>query len=154
MFLEMENIWKVIVKERLRRNCESSLTKYSEKFFGKNNINKVDSDSTSVDVSSKIPIIHQYRSRNVLLPNKLEDCKTSIVNKSLNCAPLTMILIENENCKSTYIFSENSKENKKTAKEEQKLKWPGVLEVMESYQKYSKGIQSCFNKIFYIVNKQ
>lgn len=132
----MENIWKEIVKERLRRKCESSLTKYSKKFF--ENI-KFDTNSTSTNFCLEMPLIHEYKSPNMLLPYNIEDCNTPVVNKSLNYAPLTMVLIENQNCKSTYNFlSENIKENK-TAKVEQKVKWPGMLEVMESYKRYSKG---------------
>lgn len=138
-FLEFESNWMKIIKERLKRNCESSVTKYSQKIFERWSIDsrknglimKNDKASHQEDLSQKLPIVHQFKPQ-----SKLEDCSNLVANKLLekiNCVPLTMILLESKDRKDKLL--ECAKENKNDTRQE----WPGVTEIMESYRRFSKG---------------
>lgn len=68
--LEFEKTWMKIIEERMRRNCESALTKYTIKAYKKHKtINKLKPNGLiekkytkrySPDLTFKIPIVHQY----------------------------------------------------------------------------------------------
>ncbi|KAJ8931607.1 hypothetical protein NQ314_015469 [Rhamnusium bicolor] len=149
---EMEKNWMKIVKERLKRNCESSVTKYSLKVYDKmfaENTKKnglVDSSciNNTLDMSFKIPIVHQYHTRN-LPPTLSQEGRTLITTKNVeyNYVPLTMVLVENQNSKNvTYLNdvkprSKDSKENEQNT-EEKHFVWPGIEAIMLSYNKYER----------------
>ena len=65
--------------------------------------------------SHHLPKREEYVDGNVYLPNY--------------CMPLTMVLVKNS-AEEKYV---------QTDSEEEKLAWPGVQDVMEQYQKHSKG---------------
>lgn len=150
---EMEDTWMKIVEDRIKRNCESSLTKYSLKAF-KQQKNDCNPNPSSIDMSFKIPIVHQYcqnlpvATKKILNPLniKQEDCtinnNSSIVsnnkNNSIeyNYVPLTMVIVDGNNSKNVPFLTNDIKTEDEEDKS--KLKWPGIQEIMESYQRYSK----------------
>ncbi|XP_056636791.1 uncharacterized protein LOC130445255 [Diorhabda sublineata] len=121
----LEKNWAEVIKDRLKRNCESSVTKYAEK------LNKKMSGSAKEkifdDLISKLPLVHQYKTE------KREE--TIHYNNTLT---LSKILSQNQNSPKNDKF-EGSKENIWLKKEDcNRFKWPGVLEIIEAYKRYSK----------------
>lgn len=172
----MEDTWMKIVDDRLKRNCESSLTKYSIKAYKKQKCeNKLKPNgllnnfNNNYDMSFKIPIVHQYSTKNNLLMNnnkikyeKDDECNksTSFVGQKLhnidfnNYVPNQMVvindtslnvpcvrLLQNDDVtKSSLPVSVDEIKTEETDNSEKgRLNWPGISEIMESYQRYNKG---------------
>lgn len=143
----MEKTWIKIVEERIRRNCESALTKYTIKSYKKhkavsklkpNGLIEKNHNNNSSDLAFKIPIVHQYGQTISAL--KKEESLSGVKNIEYNYVPLTMVLVEHpKNNKS--VQSDIKVEEIKTEETEKSVKkWPGIAEIMESYQAFSKGI--------------
>ncbi|CAG9863987.1 unnamed protein product [Phyllotreta striolata] len=125
---ELEKNWLEVVKDRLKRNCESSVTKFAEKL----------QKMPSVDVKSnghlKLPITHQYKSQNFHIDKKQDCHKQTIVNQESgpNHLPLSAISVDNHIARKPA----RPKENVADAKED--FKWPGITDIIEAYKKFSK----------------
>lgn len=136
-----------IVEERLRRNCESSLTKYSLKVYDKTpNENKRKNDLTdnsnisNLDMSFKIPIVHQYHDRNVVLPiPNQEDCNNLLLKRNFEYNYVPLVLVENQNCKVVNFPNDSKVYWRERGSEVNGLPWPGIEDVMLSYNRYDKG---------------
>nr|CAI5829016.1 unnamed protein product [Callosobruchus analis] len=132
MKAENERIWKVIVQERLRRNCESSLTKFYNRVYKKADLDPENTNTVVNDTILKLPLVHRFKA-------KKEPDKNN--TPPVNYLPLTMILIENQKSNGITFPKEanGEKENQNIVKENSKFKWPGLVEVIESYRIYAKG---------------
>lgn len=157
----MENVWMEIMEERLKRNCESALTKYSVLYHKKVG-SKTDKSNGLIEKGSIIktqPTLNMLNKRfPIFQPMKKES--DSYLNGTVQYAytPITMVVIEQMKGKNKSNVSEKPfavMENKITdvplvKQERQKcdrvrmenddFKWPGVHEVMEAYHKYAKGM--------------
>nr|CAH7720839.1 unnamed protein product [Callosobruchus chinensis] len=131
MKAEHERVWKEIVQERLRRNCESSLTKFYRRAYRKADLDPQNASTVVNDTILKLPLVHRFKA-------KKEPDKTN--SPPVNYLPLTMILIENQKCNGIIFPKEanGEKENQEVVKEDSKFKWPGIVEVVESYRIYAK----------------
>lgn len=126
-FLEMEKNWLEIIKERLRRNCESSVTKYFQHFLDNNGIFKRSKEcKDGLEISVNIPIVYQYKFDN---SNSNEPLTR---NSSQKMAPLSMILLNKKNS----IVSCNFTANKFVSTTDT---WHGFGQFEESYKKYTQG---------------
>ncbi|XP_023309728.1 uncharacterized protein LOC108905087 [Anoplophora glabripennis] len=149
---EMEKNWMKIVEERLRRNCESSLTKYSLKVYKTPNENESKNDladnsnngSLDMSMSFKIPIVHQYHERNVILPvANHEDCNSLSLKRNFEYNYVPLVLVENQNCKvvnfpnDTKAYWRDTPGRDRNA-EANGLPWPGIEDIMLSYNRYDK----------------
>ncbi|XP_045460956.1 uncharacterized protein LOC123671254 isoform X2 [Harmonia axyridis] len=133
---EMENNWMKIIEERLKRSEETPLTCYSLIYHRKQKphlnmgSNDLLTDKHSLD-HFKIPIVHRFstavqhtmnsentvfcaRNVNVIVPNF-----NNVKDKSKDCVTVPSF-------------------KAKQVTFEKKLKWPGIQEVMESYEDYSR----------------
>lgn len=143
ILLDMENVWMEIIEERLKRNCESAVTKYSvlyhKKVASKNN-GLVEMGSKIKPENKRFPIFQ---------PMKRES--DNFLNGTVQYAytPITMVLIEqrkgeSNNCMSKKPYTVMEKKICNVKQERQKneddeFEWPGVNEVMEAYHKYARG---------------
>ncbi|KAJ3649104.1 hypothetical protein Zmor_020865 [Zophobas morio] len=99
---ELEKTWIKIVEERVRRNCESGVTKYTTKANKKHKaVNKLkpnglietnNNSNNCTDLAFKIPIVHQYGQK--IPAHKKEDPLSNVKNIEFNYIPLTMVLVE------------------------------------------------------------
>lgn len=139
-----------IVEERLKRNCESGLTKYSVLYHKKvasipekpNSLIE-SKPKTQPTLNKHFPIFH---------PIKKES--DTYLNGTVQYAytPITMVLIEQkkgenkgeipltvmENRVADLVKQERQK-CERIRMDDDGFKWPGVHEVMEAYHKYAKG---------------
>ncbi|KAG5888345.1 hypothetical protein JTB14_014574 [Gonioctena quinquepunctata] len=70
---EMEEIWERVVEERLRRKCESSLTKYYQKVFKAIAAEKeVQNISNCINQKTflALPIVQQYKNQHLVTQNR------------------------------------------------------------------------------------
>lgn len=123
----METIWLKIVKERLRRHCESPVTKYLEKLNNTTNFLKTNREFAGENTSVNVPIVYQYKFQNIKREKRIFNLKNSLK------VPLSMILLNKQNnilnCTKT---STNFVFNKFDT-------WPGFKEFEELYKNHSKG---------------
>ncbi|VEN42492.1 unnamed protein product [Callosobruchus maculatus] len=131
MKTENERIWKEIVQERLRRNCESNLTMFYKRVYQKSALDSQNASTVVNDTILKLPLVHRFKA-------KKEPDKNN--SPPVNYLPLTMILIENQKSNGIVFPKEanGEKENQQVVKEDSKFKWPGIAEVVESYRMYAK----------------
>ncbi|CAH1112311.1 unnamed protein product [Psylliodes chrysocephalus] len=147
---ELEKNWLEVVKDRLKRNCESSVTKFTEKL---QKITSEKNDRLSIDNKIneehlKLPITHQYKIHNLHIDRK-QDCK-NFINPDIgtnNPLPLSTISLGNRFSIKTADKLDGFKENISVVKEDfnNSYKWPGIANIIEAYKKYSKdrNDQSC-----------
>jgi hypothetical protein len=145
-----------IVEERIRRNCESALTKYTIKAYKKHKaVNKlkpnglIETNNNCTDITFKIPIVHQYGQ--TISTIKQEDPLNNSKNIEYNYVPLTMVLLEHP--KNNRVIQNEFKIDDIKSEEVEKTKvkqWPGIQEIMESYQAFSKGDFHCFLSFFFL----
>lgn len=146
--LELETNWMKVIEERLKRNCESALTRYSvrvserapkvEKQNGLLDFCIVRSEHTKLTPNN----CHPNTKLNSIVPLfKQEDCYNNYIkNFDYNCVPLTMVLLETPNKKLPTVKEETCKEQRrKESSEREPSKWFGIEEIIESYRVYSKG---------------
>lgn len=147
----MERNWMTIVEERLRRNCDSSLTKYSLKVYRKTpheikrKSDLVDNSiNNNLDMSFKIPIVHQYHEHSV--PHIAEeDCNNLLLKRSFEYNYVPLVLVENQNSKvvtfqnDATAYWRESQGRDHGNMEVSSLQWPGIEEIMLSYNRYEKG---------------
>jgi hypothetical protein len=154
---ELEKTWMKIVEERIRRNCESALTKYTIKAYKKHKaVNKLKpnglietNNNNCTDITFKIPIVHQYGQ--TISTIKQEDPLNNSKNIEYNYVPLTMVLLEHP--KNNRVIQNEFKIDDIKSEEVEKTKvkqWPGIQEIMESYQAFSKGDFHCFLSFFFL----
>lgn len=122
----METIWLEIVKERLRRNCQSSLIKYLQQTYHKSDVTiEKDNEHMKSLLSINVPIVSQHKfqiSKNM---------KEMLPKDFRKMTPLSMILLnKTNNITSSWDYTSTS-EHTRT--------WQGFGEFKESYKKYSKG---------------
>lgn len=160
----MENVWMEIIEERLKRNCESALTKYSALYHQKHGI-KGNRANGLIEKGSKFKTEPQKRFP-IFQPLKKES-DNNYLNGTVQYAytPITMVLIEQKMGDDKNNMSEKSfavmeqrisdvKHEKQTSERDDGFEWPGVHEVMEAYHKYAKGkFQSQFlsKNTFYVI---
>lgn len=128
-----------VVEERVKRNSVCALTRYSIRAYQKKMCTK--KNGLLHNKLSETPyVFHPATNQNSIVHNisiiKQEDCYKNIYDRSFdyNCVPLNMVLVESPN-KKLPIKEETTRE----PVIESKTKWPGVQEITESYQKFSKG---------------
>lgn len=126
-FSEMENNWLQILKERLRRKCESSVTKYFQNVLDKTGIfNRCKEYENSLEISVNIPVVYQYKLKN------MDDNEPLTRNKSSKMAPLSTMLLN----KDKSIVNCNFTSDKFVSTTDT---WQGFGQFEESYKKYSQG---------------
>lgn len=144
-----------VVEERLNRNCQSALTKYSV-LYHKNLSSKpeqpnglIEKGSTKVKtqaplkvVPKRFPIYQPIKRENDVYPNGTVQYAYT---------PITMVLIEQKKGENKSSIVENritdvgavvkqeKLQNERVKIEENGFKWPGVNEVMEAYHKFARG---------------
>lgn len=162
-----------IIQERLKRNSESALTKYSVLYHKKvgaktekpngliDNGSKLKSQSTLNMIHKRFPIFQPVK-------RELGD---NYLNGTVQYAytPITMVLIEqnktenkNNVCEKPFAVIEKKvpdaplsvkqeqPKNERVSMDDDGFKWPGVHEVMEAYHKYAKGkVLICFVVFLY-----
>ncbi|KAJ8948124.1 hypothetical protein NQ318_008477 [Aromia moschata] len=146
---EMERDWMKIIKERIRRNCESPVTKYSLKVYktlientkecglADNNCNNC------LDMSFKVPIVHQYNSTNLPLNFKQDISNSLIASESVECSYLPLKVVQDQNYKNVVSLSDSrthyqySKGGERIS-EGTNFAWPGIEEIMLAYNRYAK----------------
>lgn len=138
-----------IIEERLKRNCESGVTKYSVLYHKKvgskpdkpNGLIEKETKPTLNMPHKRFPIFQQMKKENDVYLNG---------TVQYAYAPITMVLIEQKNGENKPAVMENRVADMALVKQERQkcerirmnddgFKWPGVHEVMEAYHKYAKG---------------
>lgn len=133
----METIWLDIVKERLRRNSESPLTKYVQRVNESVIFIKGNTKQKSESISANIPIVYQYKFLNMKCDNRALN-----LNGSSKVVPLSMIL---SNKQTTIVGRDDSA----TKTVDEIHIWQGFSHFEEAYKKYFKGnfINSYLNEM-------
>lgn len=123
----METIWLDIVKERLRRKCESPLTKYLQKVVSKTGPYLTKNMDDNQNIIQTVPLVYHYKLKSF-------NYEKGIVspNTSLKIAPLSTILLNKQD--TIVRHTKNSKESDKFSE-----LWPGLSQFEKSYKKYCKG---------------
>ncbi|KAJ8925283.1 hypothetical protein NQ315_009111 [Exocentrus adspersus] len=148
---EMENNWMKIIEERSRRDCNSPLTQYSLKVYrntlhkhGKKNGLVMDNNATNtLDMSFKIPIVHQYHEKNGCVANQ-EDCNKLLLKRTMEFNYTPVITTEGQKSKGAHIMTESRSCCKESLSKDHNnievssFSWPGIEEIMLSYNKYEK----------------
>lgn len=146
-----------VIDERVRRNCQSALTRYYVR--AKEKTLKVKKENGLLDLcliksdkGNSTPNNYRLNTKSnkyTLINDKVplfkqEDCyKNYIKNIEYNCVPLKMVLLETPNKKLPNIKEEKLEENNKEkgfSLKEPPKKWLGIEDIIESYRVYSKGI--------------
>lgn len=139
---DTEKIWLKVVEERIRRNSESALTRYYIRAKAPTIKTEKDNDlineltetsKLSVQQSQCYTLYGQDDSSTVYFPNTVE----------FSYLPITMLLVE-QPAENNCLPAVQVKQEEKVAQKEEKFKWPGVQEVMESYHRYVKGMYRLF----------
>lgn len=124
VFSEKEKNWLEIIKERLRRNCDSSLTKYLQ-IVNKNGILPEMNYQLHDDPqnSGNIPMAYHFKLRNTKLKDK------GLCNNFLKIIPPSRILLDKQNTLFTCSFAFNTINGT----------WQGCGQFVESYTQFSKS---------------
>lgn len=130
-----------IIEERLRRNCESAITKYSQKLHEKQTERKIKTGKLNgmkvkpqlLDAASKVKM--PINLANIALKEGKNGQYFLGGLEYNSCMPITMVVVQQPRDKKV------KDRNEGIIKTEEKFKWPGVQEVMESYQRYTAGKQ-------------
>ncbi|KAJ8966014.1 hypothetical protein NQ317_012309 [Molorchus minor] len=99
--------------------------------------------NSTIDMSYKVPVVHQFSSTNLPSKFKREDWNNLhlLDNSDYSCIPLKMVLFENQICKSMPFRSKvHCQELKDSCTEGSSFEWPGIEEVMLSYSRYAKDL--------------
>lgn len=159
--LDTENVWMEIIEERLKRDCESALTKYSL-LYHKKVASKMEKSNGLLERGTKVKSESSYglaqKRFPIFQPMKREN--DGYLNGTVQYAytPITMVLIEqrkgeninNVGDKSYAVMEKRINDVVPLVKQEKQkiervkaddegLKWPGLNEVMEAYHKYDRG---------------
>lgn len=127
-----------IVEERLKRNCESAVTKYSLKSHEKQKSKPRKNGSLEPHVPQngppKLQISKEISDGLQIIQADMKNVSSIIEKFGYKCIPVTAAVVQ---------FGKHLKQQKPDLqtlqKTEEKTKWPGVQEVMESYQRYARG---------------
>lgn len=152
--------WIKVIEERLRRNCESAITRYSirtreKRFKIVKESGLLEVFTNGMDVANQTPNYnnnnnncHPHISNNAIIRAKVpifkqEDCFDNYLKSyDYNCVPLTMVLLDNSNKKLPNIKEEKCEDLRETTSNNTKdttTKWLGIEDIIESYRAYSKG---------------
>lgn len=139
----MEKAWTKIVEERLKRNCDSAVTRYSLLSHKKISL-KREKPNGLVEKQSASNRHDKPASQSTVL--KQDDARTNVcfqTKSQLSCIPITgnrsfgVPDVEHKTV-ALQIVKQEGTESK--VEEREKLRWPGVQEIMEAYERYARGI--------------
>lgn len=147
-YTDTEKVWMEIVEERLKRNCESAITKYSLKSHEKQKSkperkNGILEPLVPKNRPPKLPFSKEISDGIQIIQTDMRNVSSIIEKFGYKCIPVTAAVVQ---------FGKHLKQQKPDRqKTEEKMKWPGVQEIMESYQRYDRGeynfCDSCLGEI-------
>lgn len=123
-----------IVEERLKRNCESAITKYSLKSHEKQKSKRarrkgILEPQVSQNSPPKLQISKEISDGIQMIQADMKNVSSIIEKFGYRCIPVTAAVVQ---------FGKHLKQQDRQ-KTEDKMKWPGVQEIMETYQRYDRG---------------